>query len=151
LSVRSDDGDITIENAVGKETEISVNDGRVRIIDSESDFYIDSDDGDISLKRIAGKALDIRTNDGDVDIVFTGSGKVDVSVKTDDGRVEMTFDNPVSAAFIIETDDGYIRLDSDDVNVFRENEHLVKGEFGDGEGKIRVRTNDGAVSLIGNF
>lgn len=151
LNIKGDDGNVTIKNAVAKQIDISLKDGRIKIKDSSADFYVDSDDGGISLLNVSGNTLEARSKDGDVDIVFDGKGAVDIIVSTDDGSVDIELKNPVSAMFNIETGDGSIRFDVDDSNIITEKEHYLRGEFGNGEGKIKVRTNDGSIFLSSKF
>ena len=151
INIEADDGEVEIENLISKQVEISVEDGKVKVRNSQADFYVDSDDGNISMLNISGNDLDVRSKDGNIDILFNGIAPIDLYVSTDDGSVDIELKNEVSATFNIETDDGRIRFNSDDSNITRESDHFIKGEFGNGDGKINIRTNDGPVSLSTNF
>jgi len=151
LYARSDDGDITLDDVKADEIEISTSDGRIKINNSNGDFFIDSDDGDITLHKIAGKNLDVRSQDGDIDIGFAGSGNVDVNVSSSDGRVNFELYNSVSARFVLKTDDGRIRFDVDSAEIDREGKRLIKGDIGDGEGRIRINTHDGSITMNDTF
>lgn len=147
LFVRADDGTVTLENIETSEGEVSASDGRIRIRDSKGDFFVDSDDGDISLINIAGEQLDVKTQDGDVNILFGGQGEVNLGINTNDGSVDVEFDKPVSAQFSLETDDGRIRFDVNNASIFRESKRYINGDIGEGKGRVKVRTNDGAITL----
>lgn len=151
LSVRADDGTTTLENLEVSEGEISASDGRIGIRDSQGNFFVDSDDGDISLVNIAGEKLNVKTQDGDVNVLFTGKGEVEVAINTNDGSVDVEFDNPVSAQFTLETDDGRIHFDVNDAKIDRQSKRYVTGDIGKGDGRIRVRTNDGSITLNGSY
>jgi len=151
LSIRADDGTVTLENIETTEGEVSASDGHIRIRDSKGDFFVDSDDGDISLVNIAGERLEAKTQDGDVDILFSGEGEVRLGIYTSDGSVNVEFDNPISAQFSLETDDGRIRFDVDNADIFSESKRYVNGDIGEGDGKIKVRTSDGSITISGSY
>lgn len=151
LNINTGDGDVTVESTKAKQVEISTQDGRIKVRDSAADFFVDSNDGNITLINISGKEIDARSGDGDVDIIFDGEGPVDFIINTDDGRVNIELNNPVSALFSIESGDGHIRFDAPDSNILRDDEHYLKGELGNGDGRIKVRTSDGSISLSTNF
>jgi len=151
LFIRGDDGTVTLENLDVSEGEVSTSDGRIRIRDSKGDFFVDSDDGDISLVNIAGEQLEVKTQDGDVNVLFSGEGEVRLGIFTSDGSVDVEFDNPVSAQFTLETDDGRIRFDVNNSDVLRESKHYLTGDIGEGNGRIKVRTNDGSITLSSSY
>ncbi|MCB0281370.1 MAG: DUF4097 family beta strand repeat protein [Calditrichae bacterium] len=151
LNIKSDDGDVFINDISVSEAEISGSDGKVKIKNSRGDFYITTDDGDVTLDKITSHVLDVRTQDGDIDVRFAGRDNVDISLSTNDGRVNLDLDNPISAAFSIENDDGHIRFNLDDADISRDSKHLLKGNLGNGEGRLKIRTSDGSVSVNNAF
>jgi len=151
LYIRGDDGTVTLANVETNEGEVSTSDGRIRIRDSKGDFFVDSDDGDISLVNIAGEKLDVKTQDGDVDVLFAGEGQVSIAINTNDGSVDIEFDKNISAQFSVETDDGRIRFDVDNADIIRESRRYITGDIGDGNGKLKVRTNDGPITISSSY
>jgi DUF4097 and DUF4098 domain-containing protein YvlB len=147
LSIKADDGTVTLENIDVSDGEVSASDGRIRIRDSKGNFFVDSDDGDISLINIAGEKLEAKTQDGDIDILFAGEGEVSLGIYSNDGSVNVEFDKPISAKFSLETDDGRIKFDVDNADIFKESKRYVTGDIGEGNGRIKVRTSDGSITL----
>ena len=151
LYIRADDGNVTLANIETKEGEVSTSDGRIRIRDGKGDFFVDSDDGDISLVNIAGEKLDVKTQDGDVDVLFSGEGEVSIAINSNDGSVDVELDKNISAQFSIETDDGRIRFDVANSDISRESRKYITGDIGEGDGKLKVRTNDGPITISSSY
>ena len=103
------------------------------------------------MYKVNGSTFNVRTEDGDIDINFTGSGEVNMDISTNDGRVIIELDNSVSAEFVLETDDGRIRFDVASANITRESKRRIKGDLGDGMGRIRINTNDGSITMHDSF
>lgn len=151
LNIHCDDGDLEATGLAASDAEITSSDGRVRIENSSGNFYISTDDGDVRLDKINGDVLDVRTEDGDVDVRFSGSGVVDITIGAKDGRVNLELDEQVSAAFSVETADGRIRFDAGDARINRDSRRYMKGDLGEGEGTLRIRTADGSVTVTSNY
>jgi DUF4097 and DUF4098 domain-containing protein YvlB len=163
--IRADDGDISLDGHSGyldliaadgrldidrgkfKDCRIQLDDGDIRVRDSEGDFYIEVDDGDTELLRIKTKIMDLKSQDGDFDIELLKTDKLDFEVKTDDGGIDLSLQRGLSATFSIDVDDGRIRTDLPMAKDVQEGDNWMSGKLGSGQGKIRIRTTDGSVTL----
>lgn len=146
LDIKLDDGDIDISDCESSRLEIRAQDGDVMLDRCRGDFEIEIDDGVVHVTRATVSKLDVRAADGDVDLDLISATDLDLYVSADDGDVSVRLGSEISASFSVETDDGSIRVSSDDWVVSRK-DHRVTGEIGDGSGRIRIRTNDGDVTL----
>jgi len=146
LDITLDDGDIDISNCESSRLEIRAEDGDVVLDRCQGDFEIEVDDGLVRLTRAIVSKLDVRVADGDVDLDLTSAMDLDLYVSADDGDVSVRLGSEISAEFSVETDDGDIDVSSDDW-ILSKKDHRVTGKVGDGQGQIRIRTNDGDVTL----
>lgn len=147
FELNSDDGDIDIYNLNDCQLNITSNDGDTKIRQASGDFEIRSDDGNIDIFDSQANRLHISTNDGDVEVELLKSDDVDFNIQTDDGRVTLDFEEGISAEVTINTDDGRIETDLFDIEDFDREENWLTCQLLDGEGRIRIRTNDGDVIL----
>ena len=147
LDIIVDDAKIDINRSKLKECRIQAEDGGIRVRDSGGDFYIEVDDGDTELLRIKTNVMDLKAQDGDIDIELLKTGKLDLEIRTDDGDVDLSLQGGISASFSIDVDDGRIRTDLPSAEDVQSGNSWMSGKLGKGNGKIRIRTNDGSVML----
>ncbi|MFQ5526447.1 MAG: DUF4097 family beta strand repeat-containing protein [Thermoanaerobaculia bacterium] len=146
LDIRLDDGDVDIVDCESNRLKIRAQDGNVILDRCRGDFEIAVDDGDVDITRASVSKLDVRANDGDVDLELASATDLDLYVDAEDGDVSVELGSGISAAFSVETDDGSIRVSSTDW-ILTKKDHRVTGEIGNGEGRIRITTSDGNVTL----
>jgi DUF4097 and DUF4098 domain-containing protein YvlB len=147
LLVNGDDGDIVLRECKTRLCRIDLEDGDVTIKRSEGDFEIDIEDGDITLDQVRSRMLDIRAEDGDIELDLLKVSGIDLDITADDGNVTVDLEFGISAAFSIDTDDGRIRVDLPNADFFKKRRHRISGEIHGGQGRIRIRTADGNVTL----
>jgi hypothetical protein len=147
LVVDAEDGDVELSRCKVSRCRISLEDGDLTVRQSEGDFEIDAEDGDINFYESRAGALEIRGSDGDVDLNLLKSGSVDWDVSTEDGDVSIDLEAGISAGFTVETEEGHIRLDVPDTADLRERRHRASGELHGGQGRIRIDTAAGDISL----
>jgi len=70
-----------------------------------------------------------------------------MDVKTDDASVTVDMHEGASAKIVIDTDDGRIKTSLKNAEFERTKKNHYTGEMNNGEGRIRIRTNDGDVKL----
>jgi len=147
LDIACDDGNIEIFRSTIPEGRIRSGDGLLNIKNTKGDFDIQLDDGDTDIYRLLTKKLYFQSNDGDVDIELLKTGKLDLDIRTDDGDVRLELEKGISAAFTIDVDDGRIKVDLPPGEIIRQEDHWISGKLLDGKGRIRIRTEDGDVTL----
>jgi hypothetical protein len=148
LVVRGDDGDITISDSSLSHAKFVLDDGDVRISDSEGDFDAAIDDGDVTLNRVVTSMVDVSGDDGVIDLDLTGDGDYHVSVSTDDGDVIIRLGGELSLKYLVTMDDGRVDVDLDGATDTESSDHRMSGTVGDGDGLVRVSTNDGDVEIM---
>jgi len=147
LDIEVDDGPISIRGSRTPRCVIGGGDGEIVVRDSEGDFGIETDDGNIDLYRVKAERIDILTSDGKVDIELHNTDKIDLDIRTADGDVMVRFAEGLGAAFTIDTDGGVIRTDLPSAVNLQKGENWLSGRLPGGRGNIRIRTEDGAVTL----
>lgn len=147
LTIRTDDGDIYLRDSAVPTCRIRGEDGRVNIRDSVGDFEIDVDDGDVELRRVRADDLDLHAVDGDMRLNLLKPNHPLWRLETDDGDIVLNMEAGTSASFSVLTEDGHIRVHIPDLVNYRERRHQKSGEFNGGNGRIRIRTVDGNVTL----
>ncbi len=148
LSLASEDGDIDIRDCTSASAELRTEDGDIRLKRCAGDFGVRSNDGDVELFEMRAGTLRIETEDGDVNLDLLEARDLDLTVTTQDGTVEVHAAAGLSAELDISTGDGSIRVKSPGADLSK-TKHRVTGRLGSGEGRIRITTDDGDVSLRG--
>lgn len=147
LHLEGDDGDAVLAGLRSTPCRVRLDDGDVTMEHCEGEFEIRVDDGDIAFRRVRASVVDIRTDDGDADLDLLNAGHIDLDVVTDDGDITVELEPGMSAAFSILVDDGRIDVDLPGAQRLKESRREVSGEIGGGEGQIRIRAEDGRVSV----
>ncbi len=147
IDIDSDDGRIEISSSTIPYCRIRAEDGPVNIRNCEGDFDIEVDDGDVDLYRLSTSKLYFQSSDGDLDVQLRGTGMLDLDIRTDDGDVTLNLEEGISAVFTIDVDDGRISVDLPDASKVRKGKDWISGTLLDGNGRIRIRTQDGNVRL----
>jgi hypothetical protein len=147
LSIDAEDGDVDIDDSTLKECRIDGEDGAVTVRRSAGDFEIDVEDGDVELQQVSASRLTLRADDGSLDLDLLGTDHADWDIETEDGDVSIRMAAGTSADVSITSQDGRIRLDLPDEQALEKTKHSASGKIHGGQGRIRVRTGDGDVTL----
>lgn len=147
LFVQGDDGNVTVVDSRFDEGRFRLEDGDLVLMGCEGACDIEINDGDVSARRSRLGRIVVRAEDGDIDLDLLSGPELDVDVVTEDGAVRLSLDAAASAAFVLETGDGTIRVNAEGAEELSKREERVTGTVGDGSGQIRLRTDDGDVTL----
>ena len=148
LIIKVDDGDIHISGCETMRCQLEAEDGNITISRSKGSFDIGVDDGDITLQQIEADRLDIRAEDGDIDIDLLAVERFEADIKTDDGDVTIDLEKGFSTSFYVSADDADdIRIELDDVEDFKEDQSSKSGSIHGGEGRMKIRTADGNITI----
>jgi hypothetical protein len=148
LTIEVDDGDVILTDCDMGRCRVEGDDGNITISQSKGSFDIALDDGDVVLEDIEAQRLKISTEDGDIEVDHLTSGMLDAEIKTNDGDVKISFDRGFSVSFTISADDADdIRLDLDKIDNYEKNRHSMSGSINGGNGRLKIRTNDGNVTI----
>lgn len=88
-----------------------------------------------------------QSNDGDVDIELLKTDELDLDIRTDDGDVKLLLEKGISVTFTIDVDDGSIKIDLPSGEITQKDDRWMSGKLRDGKGRVRIRTEDGDVTL----
>ncbi len=172
LSVKSDDGSITVEDVTGRVT-LTTGDGSVRATRVAGELLVRSADGAIRMDAVEGKvdletddgsitgearptSLRAHTGDGSIRIEVLGDAKMDADwdVQTSDGSVVLTLPGGFAAELDAESRDGVVRSNHPAINVERrdgesreERRRTLRATLGSGGKTLRVRTGDGSIRI----
>lgn len=168
------DGDLRVDAAAADVTAdhvrgsllVDTGSGDVRVSDVEGDVNLDTGSGDVTVDGVSGRDVRIDTGSGGVtaarvradDVnVDTGSGDVRLdlisdleSLYVDTGSGDVTINVPaeLGAEVDIETGSGEIDLQDVTVRTTRLEQDHLRGEIGDGKGRMRIETGSGGVRLV---
>jgi DUF4097 and DUF4098 domain-containing protein YvlB len=147
LDMVADDADVDINRSKFDDCRIQLHDGDITIRNSEGDFDLELDDGDTELFRIITNVLDLKSDDGDFSVELLKTDLLDLEIRTIDGDITLSLQKGISATFNIDVDDGRIRADLPSSADIQKGRHWMSGTILDGKGKIRIRTDDGSVTI----
>jgi hypothetical protein len=147
LEVDAEDGDVRLRDAAVSRGRIGLSDGDLTAEHCSGPFQIRAQDGDVTLRAHRAGSLTVRTDDGSARIALVPGDVPDVDIESGDGDVTLELAAGVSAAFLLATDDGRIVVDAPGARRLEHDHDRAYGEIGDAEGEIRIRADDGSVTL----
>jgi hypothetical protein len=165
LNVDTGSGDVDVQTVEG-DLSVDTGSGGITVVQVRGDrFSAETGSGGIEGSAITAQSVDVETGSGDVVLrdvttprasVETGSGNVTLAltratdvltIETGSGDVEIRMPGDLSAQIDFETGSGEIETDFA-VTVRRHSRDHVRGQIGDGAGRIQVETGSGDVSLL---
>lgn len=108
--IKSEDGDIVLNNLDGDEIEIAIEDGDVQLTDSNANLRLKLEDGDFTSKASDLYDVDIIVEDGNVK--FNGGSIGDCKIKSEDGDIRISSGFRSNSKVNIRTEDGDVNIDS---------------------------------------
>jgi hypothetical protein len=147
LELSSDDGDVDLFECAFTMADLSMEDGDLRVKSCQGNFEVECDDSDLDFEDSEIASLRIETEDGDVDLDLAAVTGVDWHIISDDGDVSLDYSGEMSAELRIESDEGEMRVDIQGLQDVEKRRHSISGILGDGNGRIRIRTEDGDVRI----
>jgi hypothetical protein len=150
IDCETDDGDVTLRDIDGT-VRVFTEDGDLLLDGVRGDLHLETDDGDIEGAGVASPRIVVRTEDGDVGLDLLDVPGVDWRFSSDDGRIELEIGGNISAELTVRTDDGRIRVDVPGAEIRTDDENRLTARLGDGDGRIRIDSNDGSVSVHRRF
>ncbi len=147
LEVRSEDGDVHLNNLRQTHCRLEMEDGDLFIQDFSGDMVVRVDDGDVDVLRAGTRKADIRAADGNIVLDLLYVDELDLHITTGDGDITVDLPPELSATFSVDVGDGRIRLDLPGAKIERDEEDSATGTLGDGRGRIRIRSEEGRVTL----
>jgi hypothetical protein len=152
LTIELDDGDVYLRACEMTSCRLEANDGDIEISESKGAFDITVDDGNVTMRRIRATGLIMRAEDGDIDLDLLSGDTLDADIRTDDGDVSVDLERGFSLSFHVFADDvDYIRIELDDIENYREDSISKSGRLGVGDGRMKIRTADGDITIKHNF
>lgn len=164
LSVDTGSGSVELQGMRG-DVEIDTGSGAVRVSDvNGSAILIDTGSGGVGARNLTASSIEIDTGSGGIDLLAssarevrldTGSGSVEAElsgaidellVDTGSGSVTVRLPERLSAMVEIETGSGGIDVDFP-ISITRRARDELRGQIGDGAGRIVIDTGSGSVRL----
>ncbi len=149
LDLHANDGGIEITGASAKTCTAKTSDGSITLTDVRADsITAETSDSTIRCQRIAADRVECHTSDGSIHIDYAPDAPKapTVTATTSDGGITFTAPSGLSATIDASTDDGSIRTLLP-ITVEGKVGKSLTGKVGDGEGKIRLRTHDGSITI----
>jgi lia operon protein LiaG len=167
VNVDTGSGNVEVNGARGDELLVDTGSGNVTVADvTVSELNVDTGSGDVEVDDLTAEDVSIDTGSGSVDIVFsggsgdllvdTGSGDVeitfvsdadDVSIDTGSGSVTLRVPEEFGAQVDFESSSGDFDLEFPLQVLGLERNH-IRGELGDGRGRLSIETGSGDIRLL---
>ncbi len=147
LEIRGGDGDVWLRDVESPEGRIRVSDGDVTVtgwICPDAEFRVS--DGDLNVEGLRARQVDVRTSDGDVELELVGEDRLDLEIQGSDGDVRVTLPGSTNAEILLTSGDGRVRVEADARDEDRSRDAYY-GVMGKGEGRVRIGTTDGGITL----
>ncbi|MBN1508721.1 MAG: DUF4097 family beta strand repeat protein [Sedimentisphaerales bacterium] len=148
IDAKTSDGSIKVEGLQGS-VKLRTSDGGIDVSEVRVDsIELRTSDGSIRCRNIVAPKMECHTSDGAIEIEFAPDAPkaVNVDATTSDGSITFTAPPGLSAAIEADTDDGSIHTQLPIIVQGKIGKSL-RGTVGAGEGKVRLRTNDGSITI----
>lgn len=148
LTVEVDDGDVNLTACHMERCRVEGEDGEITISQSKGSFDLNVDDGNVIMKKIEAKGLNISAEDGDIEVDLLAAETLDADIKTGDGDIDIDLEKGFSVSFYVSSNDAdSVRIDFDNIENYKEDEHIKSGSINGGNGRLKIRTADGNVTI----
>jgi DUF4097 and DUF4098 domain-containing protein YvlB len=148
LTIELDDGDVHLTACDMERCRVEGQDGEITISQSKGSFDVAVDDGDVVMKKVEAKGLNITGEDGDIEVDLLGGKTLAADIKTDDGDINIDLEKGFSVSFFVSADDAdSIRIDFDNIENYKKDQHVKSGSINGGNGRLKIRTADGKVTI----
>jgi len=168
VNLKTSDGEVVCTRAQADQLDLQTNDGRIRLGDiTAKSITAHTSDGEISADHVRADSLTLRTSDGSIRCngvaaqsieSHTGDGSIHIECATEapgaptvdattsDGSITFVAPPGLSAAIEARTNDGSIHTQLP-ITVQGEVKKSLHGTIGAGEGRIRLRTENGSITI----
>ena len=147
LNVDVGSGDVTLSNVKGATLDIDTGSGDVRGTGIAADaLKVDTGSGELQLDGLVAQDANIDVGSGDVTLAWTVDPG-DVDIDSGSGEVRLTMPPASGASVDLESSSGDINSDFE-VRTQHIERDALRGTFGDGQGRIKVETGSGDISLL---
>jgi len=147
--LRTSDGSITGTAMKAGTLDCHTSDGRIKLSDiAASSVTADSSDGSITIELLYADVTNVRAIDGAIRIEFKPDAPkaLNVNATASDGSITLVTPPGVSATIDAGTSDGSIHTELP-ITVRGKVGKSLQGTIGDGQGRIRLRTSDGSITI----
>jgi len=168
VSLKTSDGEVICARAQADQLDLQTNDGRIKLDDiTAKSATARTSDGSINADNVRADSLTLRTGDGGIRCNAVAAGRIEahtsdgsihiecaadapktptVDATTSDGSVTFVAPPGLSAAIEASTNDGSIHTQLP-ITVQGEVKKSLHGTVGAGEGRIRLRTENGSITI----
>ncbi|WP_327050872.1 DUF4097 family beta strand repeat-containing protein [Halomicrococcus gelatinilyticus] len=143
-TVRTVNGDVDVRRVAGDATLETVN-GDVSVRSLDGFFSAETTNGDVEARDVAG-VESVTTTNGEV-AVDVPAVRDAAAVETTNGDIAVAVSPDLNAELAATTDFGDVAVRGLSLDDSMRTEHLVEGELGDGEGRLRIASTNGDLSV----
>ncbi|HXW96825.1 MAG TPA: DUF4097 family beta strand repeat-containing protein [Gemmatimonadales bacterium] len=146
VSLDTGSGDVTLTGHRTGRLDIDTGSGSVNASGIDTpDLKVDTGSGDITLDGLTAPRILLDTGSGSVRASLTGAIGT-LSVETGSGDVTLRIPDATSATLDLETGSGDYSLEMP-IQLLEKGEGSLRGQLGDGKGRIHIETGSGAIAL----
>ena len=147
LNVDVGSGDVTLSNVKGATLDVDTGSGDVHGTGIAADaLKVDTGSGAVGLTGLVAQTASIDVGSGDVDLAWTVDPG-DIDIDSGSGEIHLTMPAGSGGSVDLESSSGDINSDFE-VRTQHIERDALRGTFGDGQGRIKVETGSGDISLL---
>jgi hypothetical protein len=164
--VQSSDGPVTVEPGVKGRIDLESQDGRLTVKGASGDVQLTTQDGTIEASELEGVVraesedgrvhlegrfdrLEVRAQDGRVEVVARPGSRLEESwrLETQDSPLHLAIPRDLKADVDVRTEDGRIHFELPVTIPGSRDPHSLRGRLNGGGPLLRLRSQDGSVTL----
>lgn len=148
VDLRTSNGRVNVSGAAGPVSARSSN-GRVVVQDVPGPVRVVTSNGTVELKAVGG-VVDIATSNGDVDVQLADGNAGPMNVDTSNGSVRVSVGAGFAGELRLDTSNGAVRVPATGAEVVRSDKNSATLRFAKGEGRSRVHSSNGTITVNGS-
>ncbi len=147
LSIDTGSGAVTVANAKGERCTVETGSGAVTASGiTAQTVAIETGSGRVEIRDLAAVRVSVETGSGRVALDLTQDPEA-LTIETGSGSVVIQALATLGAQVDLETNSGHVETDFP-VTVRKHRRNHLRGQIGDGAGRIRVETGSGGIRLV---
>ena len=146
VEIDTGSGRVNLAGIVGDELKVDTGSGRITGVDIDvRDILMDTGSGDISIEKVRGTDINLDTGSGRVEVDLLSDIR-NLIIDTGSGGVTVHLPSELGADIEIDVGSGGISVDVP-IEYTRRSRSYVRGQIGDGNGRIYIDTGSGSVRI----
>ncbi len=131
------------------ETEVTLINGDISVLNVQNRLKVDSENGNVSLVNIISAGVVVSLGNGSIDSTMVLPLDGEIRMSTINGNIDLSIPTSTSAEFAASVNNGLVRIFNLEIDAVVRTNQLVTGTLGAGEGLIDLGSINGNISVKG--